>query len=202
MKTRYLFMTFLFISSSVFSQTPGKSLYERIYLQTDKDIYMSGELVWLKLLTSTPDGQPLDFSKIGYVELLDANVSQARLKVELADGMGSGSLVAPATLPTGYYRLVAYTRYMRNETPVPLFEKTIGVINPFVQQEQKPLSASTPTNRQPARKTYNTISVSNQNTYRTRNLVELKLNQLPENIHHYPFRLSLKTLSPFSLLKI
>jgi hypothetical protein len=89
----------------------------------------------------------------------------------------------PAGLPTGYYRLVAYTGYMRNETPVPLFEKTIGVINPFVQQEQKPLAASTPTGTMPAQNVRNTISVSNRNAYRTRNLVELNLNQLPENIH-------------------
>lgn len=176
-------MTFLFISCLVFSQTSGKSLYERIYLQTDKDMYLSGELVWLKLLASTPEGQPLNFSKIGYVELLDANVSQTQLKVELSDGVGNGSLVIPTALPTGYYRLVAYTRYMRNEMPVPLFEKVIGIINPFVQQDQKTLSVGEPTNILPAQKVQNTISVSNQNSYHTRNLVELKLNQLPKNIH-------------------
>lgn len=176
-------MAFLFISCLVFSQTSGKSLYERLYLQTDKDMYLSGELVWLKLLTSTPEGQPLKFSKIGYIELLDANVSQVQLKVELSDGVGNGSLVIPTALPTGYYRLVAYTRYMRNETPVPLFEKVVGVINPFVQQEQKPLSAGVSTNLQSGQKERNTISVSNQNSYHTRNLVELKLNQLPENVH-------------------
>ncbi len=183
MKTRYLFTISLFVSCLVFSQTSGKSLYERLYLQTDKDMYLSGELVWLKLLASTPEGQPLNFSKVGYVELLDTNVSQAQLKVELFDGVGNGSLVIPTTLPTGYYRLVAYTRYMRNEMPVPLFEKVIGIINPFVQQEQKPLSADMSTNIPSVEKAKNTISVSNQNSYHTRNLVELKLDQLPENIH-------------------
>jgi hypothetical protein len=182
MKTRYLFMTFLFVSCLVFSQTSGKSLYERLYLQTDKDMYLSGELVWLKLLAGTSEGQPLNFSKIGYIELLDAEISQARLKVELSDGVGNGSLVIPTALPTGYYRLVAYTRYMRNEMPVPLFEKVIGIINPFVQQENL-LSSGELTNMQPAQKVQNTISVSNLNSYHTRNLVELKLDQLPENVH-------------------
>lgn len=175
-------MTFLFVSCLVFSQTSGKSLYERLYLQTDKDMYLSGELVWLKLLASTSEGQPLNFSKIGYIELLDAEISQARLKVELSDGVGNGSLVIPTALPTGYYRLVAYTRYMRNEMPVPLFEKVIGIINPFVQQENL-LSSGELTNMQPAQKVQNTISVSNLNSYHTRNLVELKLDQLPENVH-------------------
>ncbi len=175
-------MTFLFVSCLVFSQTSGKSLYERLYLQTDKDMYLSGELVWLKLLAGTSEGQPLNFSKIGYIELLDAEISQARLKVELSDGVGNGSLVIPTALPTGYYRLVAYTRYMRNEMPVPLFEKVIGIINPFVQQENL-LSSGELTNIQPAQKVQNTISVSNLNSYHTRNLVELKLDQLPENVH-------------------
>ena len=192
MKTRYLFATFLFVSCLVFSQTSENSLYERLYLQTDKDMYLSGELVWLKLLTSTPEGQPLNFSKIGYVELLEKNVSQAQLKVELSDGIGNGSLVIPTALPTGYYRLVAYTRYMRNEMPVPLFEKVIGIINPFVQQEQNPLFTGVSTNTQPVQKAKNTITVSNQNSYHTRNLVELKLDHLPENVHSLSVSVSAK----------
>lgn len=183
MKTKYIFLVLVLASSFVFSQTSSKSLYERVYMQTDKEMYLSGELVWLKLITSTPDGQPLDFSKIGYVELLDLNASQAQLKVELSNGVGDGSLVVPTTLPTGYYRLVAYTRYMRNETPVPLFEKVIGVINPFLQQDQTALSAGLSSNMPVVQEVKNTISVSNQSTYHTRNLVELNLNQLPENIH-------------------
>lgn len=192
-------MTFLFISCLVFSQTSGKSLYERLYLQTDKDMYLSGELVWLKLLASTTEGQPLNFSKIGYVELLDTNVSQAQLKVELSDGVGNASLVIPTALPTGYYRLVAYTRYMRNETPIPLFEKIIGVINPLVQEEPKTLSSVVSTNIQLAYKAQNTISVSNHNSYYTRKLVELKLDQLPKNIHSLSVSVSatdFKTIFP------
>lgn len=188
MKTRYLFVVFLFISYSAFSQVSDRSLYERIYMQTDKDTYLSGELVWLKLLISTPDGKPLDFSKVGYVELLGDNVSQVQLKVELSHGTGSGSLVIPTTFPTGYYRLTAYTRYMRNESPIPLFEKIIGVINPFVQEEKKSQPADTNTLDMPpqavyAKRTFNTISINNQSSYHTRSLVDINLSQLPENIH-------------------
>lgn len=181
MKTRYLFIVLFFLISCVVSaQTNGKSLVERVYLQTDKDMYLSGELVWLKLMTSTPDGMPLDFSKIAYVELLDVDASKAQLKIELSQGVGNSSLIIPTNLPTGYYRLVAYTRYMRNEIPVALFEKVIGIINPLVQKDTSTLSGDTIIGEFGS---VYTISAKNQSSYQTRSLVEVNLDQLPANIH-------------------
>ena len=43
----------------------------------------------------------------------------------------------PVTLPTGYYRLVAYTRYMQNEGEDIFFEKKISVVNPYQPQETR-----------------------------------------------------------------
>lgn len=40
-----------------------------------------------------------------------------------------------STLPTGNYRLVAYTRYMRNEGEEVFFEKPLRVVNTFVTNE-------------------------------------------------------------------
>ena len=69
-------------------------------------------------------------SKIGYVELTDENGSRARERIVLRDGVGEGTMVLPSTLPTGYYRLVGYTRWMENEGIGVFFEKLIGVVNP------------------------------------------------------------------------
>lgn len=104
---------------------------ERTYVQTDKEIYLAGELVWLKMITTDEEGVPMTFSQIGYVELLDGSSSKAQGKLQLREGTGSGTLVIPAELPGGTYRLVGYTRYMRNESPDIFFEKTIGVVNPL-----------------------------------------------------------------------
>ena len=56
-------------------------------------------------------------------------VVQARLVLE--KGVGDGCLQLPSTLPTGNYRLVAYTRYMRNEGEEVFFEKPLAVVNTF-----------------------------------------------------------------------
>lgn len=60
-------------------------------------------------------------------------VVQARLVLE--KGVGDGCLQLPSTLPTGNYRLVAYTRYMRNEGEEVFFEKPLAVVNTFVTNE-------------------------------------------------------------------
>ena len=47
-------------------------LRERVYLQTDKQFYLSGELVWMKFIATDLDQRLSDVSKVGYVELLDS----------------------------------------------------------------------------------------------------------------------------------
>lgn len=111
---------------------------ERIYVQTDKQVYLAGELLWLKLCVTDAAGVPVSFSKVGYVELLDESTALVQAKIEIKEGIGEGWLELPALLPTGYYRLVAYTRYMRNEGDTVFFRKTIGVVNTFRKDETVP----------------------------------------------------------------
>ena len=84
------------------------------------------------------DRYPVSFSKVGYVELLDESTALVQAKIEIKEGIGEGWLELPALLPTGYYRLVAYTRYMRNEGDTVFFRKTIGVVNTFRKDETIP----------------------------------------------------------------
>ncbi|MDR2912917.1 MAG: hypothetical protein LBV38_06485 [Alistipes sp.] len=107
---------------------------ERLHIQTDKDNYLSGELMWMKLLTTDDRGLPLSFSKVGYVELTDESGSVARERIDLRGGIGDGTLLLPSSLPTGYYRLTGYTRHMRNEGSAVFFDKWIGVVNPVVAE--------------------------------------------------------------------
>lgn len=108
-----------------------KTVYERVYVQTDKPLYLAGELVWVKMLLTDEGGRPFAGSKVGYVELLDKGTAQVQAKLELADGVGEGWMMIPLTLPTGNYSLVGYTRYMRNEGEAVFFEKTVPVVNTF-----------------------------------------------------------------------
>lgn len=110
-------------------------LRERVYLQTDKQFYLSGELIWMKFIATDLDQRLSDVSKVGYVELLDSASAVVQARLVLEKGVGNGCLQLPSTLPTGNYRLVAYTRYMRNEGEEVFFEKPLAVVNTFVTNE-------------------------------------------------------------------
>jgi len=142
MKKFFLTILFMYALSSL---TYGegqreRTLCERIYVQTDKHLYLAGETVLMKLLTTNAEQIPIIFSKVAYVELVVDSLARIQTKVGLIDGIGSGRILLPTNLPTGYYRLIAYTQYMRNEGTDVFFEKKITVMNTF-QSGYRPVDA-------------------------------------------------------------
>lgn len=185
---KYLFLIICLLFSF---KTIGADSYlrERLYLQTDKNLYLAGELIWLKLISTDNTGKPINISKVGYVELVDETSSQIQIKVELKDGVGEGWILLPTELPSANYRLVAYTKYMRNENEKIFFDKIIPVINTFVPDQLNTIKIDTLiTNESNVNNNNNnnnkTISIStNRSLYGKRENGELKLNGIPENIH-------------------
>ncbi len=112
-----------------FSLSAGSQIHERVYLQTDKQLYIAGELMWMKLYTTDETGKPVSFSKVGYVELLSDSLPEVQVKIDITNGIGTGYIELPHVLVTGHYRLTAYTRHMRNEGEAVFFHKPIGVVN-------------------------------------------------------------------------
>ncbi|HVS97673.1 MAG TPA: hypothetical protein VHE54_14365 [Puia sp.] len=106
-------------------------LAEKIYVHTDKDFYVAGEICWFKLyVVEAGSHRPLDLSKVAYLEWLDPTgkpVLQA--KTGLSDGHGDGSVYLPLSLHSGQYMLRAYTNWMKNYGPESFFEKTLTVVN-------------------------------------------------------------------------
>ena len=88
----------------------AEPIRERVYLSTDREIYVAGEAVWLSAwCVDAASGRLSSFSKIAYVELHSPDAMVRTAKIALQDGRGAGRLFLPASLPTGNYRLVAYT---------------------------------------------------------------------------------------------
>lgn len=109
---------------------------ERIEAVTDKDLYLSGEQMAVKLYTTDENGQSISFSRVAYVELNGDGENNVRLKVEMNRGQGHVVVKLPYTLSTGTYRLTAYTRWMRNEGEKVFFNKRIGIFNPIRHQPE------------------------------------------------------------------
>ena len=106
-------------------------LQEKMYVHTDKNFYLAGEIIWFKLYTVDASFHtPLDVSKVAYVELLDtSNRPMLQAKVGLIDGIGNGSLYVPVVLGSGSYKLRAYTNWMKNYSVDYFFEKPVTVVN-------------------------------------------------------------------------
>ena len=161
------------------------SICERVYVQTDKQLYMAGELLWLKMYTTDENGKLMDFSKIGYVELIRDSIPEMQIKIDIRAGIGEGWMELPSMLPTGYYQITAYTRYMRNEGESVFFNKMIAIVNPLRQNnalyaEETNTSLSFKT----IEKSTNTLDISvDKPVYTKRNRGEIRLKGLPiENI--------------------
>lgn len=107
-------------------------LQEKIFVHTDKETYITGEICWFKIYNVEAYLHTLSaLSKVGYIEVLDtANRSVLQAKIELKDGVGSGSFLIPSNIGTGNYILRGYTNLMKNTGADYFFEKQVTIINP------------------------------------------------------------------------
>ena len=123
-----------FCYTSAYSQIvidPGYQ--EELYLQTDRDIYFTGEEVLVKVSKFNGlSGTLGDFSKVGYVDMYNKFGNPiAQAKVDLEDFSGATGFRIPDTLGSGNYYVRAYTSWMKNFPLEGFAYRTITVINPF-----------------------------------------------------------------------
>lgn len=127
---------------------------ELVYLHTNKSLLFTGEQLYYKVYALKSESNTLStFSKMAYVELIGENGDIIfRHKIRLKNGAGQGEFFIPVTVPSGNYKLIGYTQWMKNFGLNHFYKSDIGLINPFqsdqlaiVQRTQDsiPLSAKT-----------------------------------------------------------
>ncbi|MDP2414485.1 hypothetical protein [Daejeonella sp.] len=122
-----------------FFQYSEQNLQEKIYVHTDRELYLAGEILWFKLYNvNTVSNKSLDFSKVAYVEIMDKNLKPVlQAKISIDKGSGSGSLYLPVSLSSGNYQFRAYTSWMKNFSPDFYFEKNITLVNALTKPEKQ-----------------------------------------------------------------
>ena len=149
---RYIYFT-LFISL-LLTATPGilfsqnslvennrdraDSYHESLLVNTDRDLYITGEVIWLKVYKlNALSGTPSDVSKIVYLELIDNSGNPVdQIKIWVDGNSGSSGLRLADTLSSGNYLIRAYTRWMLNFPEEQFFYKTLVIVNPFKNLQQ------------------------------------------------------------------
>ena len=68
------------------------NLQEKIFLHTDKEFYLAGEICWFKIYdVDASFHMPLGISKVAYVEVIDKNnMPRLQAKISLNEGFGNG----------------------------------------------------------------------------------------------------------------
>ena len=126
-----------------FTQYQLHSLQEKIFVHTDKTVYLAGEIIWFKIYNVDESfNKPIDISKVAYVEIINEDqkaVMQA--KIALQDGAGDGSLIIPSSLVSGNYKLRSYTSRMKNFNAAYFFEQPVAIINTL---KTSPLKTTAP----------------------------------------------------------
>lgn len=96
------------IAVLAFGLAVSASAAEKVRLVTDKDVYVAGDLIWCSA-SCFENGSLSNASAVAYVELVSSDGVAATAKLALVSGRGSGVLVLPASIPTGNYKIFAFT---------------------------------------------------------------------------------------------
>ncbi len=118
---------------------------EKVFLHTDKDLFISGESIWFSAYgVIGPFHELTSASKVLHLDLIAPNntiiLSQTH---ELLNGLGSGVIELPKNLVSGNYQLRAYTQWMRNFDPDFFFTKQVEILNNGTPQNTKSLTNGT-----------------------------------------------------------
>jgi hypothetical protein len=117
--------------STRFARYASRMPVEKLFMHLDRPSYVSGETLWFKLYAVEGTTQrPLAASTVAYVEVLGpSQLPVLQAKIALRQASGQGSLVLPASLPSGRYTVRAYTSWMKNAGPDFYFQTPITVVD-------------------------------------------------------------------------
>ena len=87
---------------------------EKVFVHYNTNLLFSGEYLYYRVYCFDANSNELSsLSKIAYVELVgEDKISVFKHKVRLNEGLGQGDYFIPTSVPSGNYKLIAYTQWM------------------------------------------------------------------------------------------
>lgn len=117
------------LSNGLFSDNPLAGRNEKVYVQLNKSVFISGELIYYKAFVVNASSHKCELqSKVLYFELMGKNGERVlSWRNNVVEGDVSASIIIPDTLASGLYSLRAYTNWMRNKSDAFYFSTNILV---------------------------------------------------------------------------
>jgi len=143
---KFLPAVFIFLSCYSFCQDPNSTLEsissqlvstirlrqtEQSFIVTDKSLYKAGESVWLRIFLLRSASQKLSgISKNLFLDLVNESDSVlSTLLLDVKTGMLSAKLNLGQSIPSGFYWIRAYTRYMADVEKSKIAIHPIYIVN-------------------------------------------------------------------------
>ena len=106
---------------------------EKVFVHTDRDIYVAGENIFFKLYILDAQTNKLsEIISIAYLVLQNkSGILIASLKLKAENGLAYGNIPLPDSLESGTYGIYAYTNCMRNTDEASFLIKEVFVANRF-----------------------------------------------------------------------
>lgn len=187
----------LFVSFINWAQTnvPTFETSESVYMHVNATSFVSGETLFYKIHCLNPqDFKMSQISKVAYVELVGENAQIIfKHKLFLSEGTSQGDFFIPASIKTGTYKLLGYTRWMQNKALSTSFESEITIINPFQSNLENKISSKNKIISDSIQHTNAEITLSIKNKkVKTRELINLELRINNESFKKGKYSLSVR----------
>ncbi|MHA7832693.1 MAG: Ig-like domain-containing protein [Flagellimonas sp.] len=117
---------------------------EKVYLHHTGPLVFTGEYLYYAFYCfNAQTNRASDISFVGYVALVNQQGEYVlEQKVRLQKGMSHGDFFVNTQIPSGNYKLLGYTQWMKNNGMEQVFKDDLVIINPYQQDQSQLLSDS------------------------------------------------------------
>ena len=132
---------------------------EKVYLSHTGPVLLSGEYLYYAFYCfNAQNNRQSDISKVGYVALVNEEKQHVfEQKIRLENGLGQGDFFVSTEIPSGNYKLLGYTQWMKNNGLSQVFKENITIINPYMA-DQTVFLGKTGEEQEPRQEIANTLA--------------------------------------------
>ncbi|MEO0570936.1 MAG: hypothetical protein AAF039_04470 [Bacteroidota bacterium] len=106
---------------------------EKVFVNHTGPVIFTGEYLYYGFQCfNAQNSRPSAVSKVGYVALINENREYVlEQKIKLDKGLGQGDFFISTDMPSGNYKLLGYTQWMKNNGLAQVFKDDLVIINPY-----------------------------------------------------------------------
>jgi len=116
---------------------------EKVYIDHTGPIIFAGEYLYYALYCfNAQTNKRTSISRLAYVALVNEEKEYVfEHKLRMSKGLGQGDFFISADVPSGTYKLLGYTQWMKNNGVSQVFKDDIVIVNPYLADQSKLLSS-------------------------------------------------------------